>query len=165
MQSLAKATLGAVTMAIAFTSAVGAAQARPMTGHFTAAVAPAAQRCGPGALTIGFEIVGVASHLGALTGSGSNCTELTLATSAVEIWDGLATFTAADGSTLTTTSTGTQGAPALGVAAFTTTHVITGGTGRFDAASGVWTVSGTIDFVTGEIGGTVAGSLIYGPRP
>jgi hypothetical protein len=165
MRALTAAGVAALIVSLALSSASIAADERPMTGRFSATVAPTEQRCGPDALTIGFEIMGVASHLGALTGSGSNCTELTLATGAVAIWDGLATFTAADGSTLTSTSTGMQAAPVLGLATFTTTHEITGGTGRFDDAAGTWIVSGTIDFVTGEINGRVTGSLIYDARP
>lgn len=131
-----------------------------MTGQFTAQAGPAQPRCGTD-LTLGFEIRGVASHLGALTGSGSNCTEWTAATSAVAIWDGLGTFVAADGSTLSSTSEGSQDAPVAGVAAFEITHTITGGTGRFANASGVWVVSGLIDFTTGGVAGRVDGWLSY----
>lgn len=142
------------------TSAALAADRRPVNGQFTAQAGPAEPRCGDD-LTLGFEIRGVASHLGAMTGTGSNCTEWTLATSAVAIWDGRATFVAADGSTLTTVSEGAQDAPVAGVAAFDVTHTITGGTGRFAGAAGVWTVTGVIDFNTGTISGQAAGWLSY----
>jgi hypothetical protein len=150
----------AVILGAALAAPVAAADERPMTGQFTAQAGPTTPRCGDD-LTLGFEIRGVASHLGALTGSGSNCTEWTLATSAVAVWDGLATLIAADGSTLTTTSEGTQDAPIAGVAAFDITHIITGGTGRFDDAAGVWTLTGTIDFTTGTVRGDVVGWLSY----
>jgi hypothetical protein len=132
-----------------------------MKGQFTAQAAPAAPRCGPNALTLGFEIDGVATHFGRLHGSGTNCTEFSLASSPVAIWDGLATFTAADGSTVTTEAVGTQGAPVAGIAQFLTTHTVTGGSGRFAGATGTWTVTGVIDFSTGMIEGTVAGWLGY----
>jgi hypothetical protein len=154
------AVLLGLTLVIALVAPVGAAEQRPMTGQFTAEAGPAAPRCGAD-LTLGFEIRGVASHLGALTGSGSNCTEWTLATSAVGVWDGLATFVAADGSTLTTVSEGTQDAPVLGKATFVITHTIIGGTARLADAAGVWTVTGVIDFTTGTISGRVAGWLSY----
>jgi len=147
-------------LAIALAAPVGAAEQRPMTGQFTAQAGPATPRCGDD-LTLGFEIRGVASHLGSLTGTGSNCTELTLATTAVAIWDGLATFVAADGSTLTTVSVGSQEAPVAGRAVFLLTHTITGGTGRFVDAAGIWTVSGVIDFTTGIVDGRVSGWLSY----
>jgi hypothetical protein len=151
----------ALVLATALAAQVGAADQRPMSGQFTAQAAPTTPRCGPDALTLGFEIQGVATHLGSLAGSGSNCTEFTLATNAVAVWDGLATFVAADGSTLSTTSEGTQDAPVAGRATFAITHTISGGTGRFDDAAGVWEVTGVIDFTTGTIAGQVAGWLSY----
>ena len=151
---------GLILAAVAATPAVAADQ-RPMTGQFTAQAGPATPRCGADALTLGFEIRGVASHLGSLAGIGSNCTELTLATNAVTVWDGLATFAAADGSTVSTTSEGTQDAPVAGRAVFAITHTITGGTGRFAGATGVWLVTGVIDFTTGGVAGQVAGWLSY----
>ena len=138
-----------------------AADQRPMVGRFTALAAPAEPRCGADALTLGFEISGTATHLGSFSGTGSNCTEFTLAIEAVEVWDGVATFTAADGSTVTTTSEGAQDAPAAGRAAFLVEHSVTGGTGRFANASGEWAVSGVIDFTTGQIVGEVSGWLSY----
>jgi hypothetical protein len=152
--------VGLIVATIVATPAAAADQ-RPMRGQFTAQAAPAAPRCGPDALTLGFEIQGVATHLGSLTGTGSNCTEFTLATNAVAVWDGLATFVAADGSTVSTTSEGTQDAPVAGRAAFDITHTISGGTGRFAGAAGVWEVTGVIDFTTGTVDGQVAGWFSY----
>lgn len=155
------AALCALLLAAALAAPVGAAGQRPMTGQFTAQAGPATPRCGPDALTLGFEIRGTASHLGSLTGTGSNCTEFTLATNAVAVWDGLATFVAADGSTLSSTSEGTQDAPVAGRAVFAITHTISGGTGRFAGATGVWLVTGVIDFTTGGVAGQVAGWVSY----
>lgn len=149
-----------LVLAMALAAPAAAGGQRPIHGQFTAQAGPATPRCGDD-LTLGFEIEGVASHLGTLTGSGSNCTEWSLSTAAVAIWDGLAAFTAADGSTLSTVSEGTQDEPVSGVAAFLVTHVITGGTGRFDGASGVWIISGQIDFTSGTITGQANGWLSY----
>jgi hypothetical protein len=155
-------TTGLVLILTAIGATPAAAQQqRPMDGKFTAQAAPAAPRCGPDALTLGFEIRGVATHLGRLSGSGSNCTEFSLATQAVAIWDGAATLSAADGSTLTTVSIGTQDAPVAGIADFAITHTVTGGTGRFADAAGTWIVSGIINLSTGTIEGTVSGWLSY----
>ena len=161
MKTLAFVAALALVLTAAVVAPAAAGEQRPMAGSFTAAAAPAAQRCGADALTLGFEISGVATHIGRLSGSGTNCTEFSLATDAVAIWDGELTVAAADGSTLTTVSNGSQDAPVGGVAAFVTTHTVTGGTGRFDGAAGVWTVSGTIDFTTGTIDGQVSGWLSY----
>lgn len=159
MRAIGRASILATILLVAVSGVAVGQTARPMTGRFTATVVPVAQRCGADALTIGFDISGVASHLGRLTGTGSNCTEPTLATSAVAVWDGEATITAADGSTISTVSMGIQEAPVAGVATFTITHVVTGGSGRLAGVTGVWTLSGTIDFVTGHVDGTVAGWL------
>ena len=161
MRAIRLAIVVASIVALVGSGPVAGGDARPMTGRFSATVVGVAQRCGTDALTIGFDISGVASHLGKLAGTGSNCTELSLTTSAVAIWDGEATLTAADGSTITTVASGTQEAPVQGIATFDITHTVTGGTGRFAEASGVWSLSGTISFLTGEVNGTVAGWLSY----
>jgi hypothetical protein len=161
MRATRLAIIAASILTLIGSGPVAGGDARPMTGRFSATVVPVAQRCGSDALTIGFEISGVASHLGRLAGTGSNCTEATLATGPVAIWDGEATLTAADGSTITTVATGAQGAPAAGIATFAITHTVTGGAGRLAGASGVWTLTGTINFLTGEVRGTVDGWLDY----
>jgi hypothetical protein len=161
MRAIRIAIIVASVLALVGSGPVAGGDARPMTGRFSATVLPVAQRCGSDALTIGFAITGVASHLGRLTGTGSNCTEPTLATSAVAIWDGETTLTAADGSTVTTVSSGIQDAPVGGIATFAITHTVTGGSGRMADASGVWSLSGTINFLTGEVEGTVDGWLSY----
>jgi hypothetical protein len=132
-----------------------------MRGSFAGTIFLAEPRCGPAALTVGFNGVGVATHLGQMSGAATNCTEFSLGTSAVPVYDGEATFTAADGSTLTSTYVGAQAAPVAGVATYSTTTTITGGTGRFADAEGVWTVTGVLDFTTGSIDGSIVGWLAY----
>lgn len=151
----------ALTLVIAHILPAAAGQGRPVRGEFTGSGVAADQRCGPGSLTLGFVISGVASHLGRLTGSGTNCTEFTLGTEAVPIWDGMITLEAADGSTLIAIYEGDQGQPVDGVATFLHADTIVGGTGRFEGASGEWTVGGTIDLTDLTISGTVAGWLSY----
>lgn len=152
--------MGLLAAASLFAPASAAAE-RPISGHFTVGVVPVEQRCGANALTIGFEGTGIASHLGLMTGHGSNCTEFTLATESVEIWDGSATFIAADGSSFTTQYEGVQTTPTGGVAATIVTNVIVSGTGRFAAAEGSWTQTGEIDFTTGIFSGSFSGSISY----
>src|SRR5687768_10612335 len=108
MRTIARATALALLAALSIAAATQAGERRPMSGHFTVGVVPVEQRCGPNALTIGFEGSGLATHLGRMTGTGSNCTEFTLATGAVAIWDGTATYVAADGSSISVTYTGVQ---------------------------------------------------------
>lgn len=155
----------ALALAVAATAllpaAASAGDRRPMQGSFTVGVVPADQRCGPNALTIAFQGSGIGTHLGRFTGGGSNCTTFDLATSSVPIYDGSATFEAADGSTITTQYEGSQQAPVNGVATITATHTIVAGTGRFAGAAGVWQSSGTIDFLTGTSSAAVSGWLSY----
>ena len=161
MRSIIRALLIACIAALALAPSASAAEERPISGWFTVAVVPVDQRCGPNAITIGFEGAGVASHLGRMTGNGSNCTEPTLGAESVEIWDGTATFVAADGSTLTAAYSGVQAAPVGGAAETIVTNTVVGGTGRFAGASGSWTQTGTIDFVTGSFTGTFSGWIAY----
>jgi hypothetical protein len=138
-----------------------AGEQRPFQGRFTGSGIAVDQRCGPAALTLGFAVTGEMTHLGRLSGRGTNCTEFTLDTQAVPIYDGIATLEAADGSTLTTAYDGGQGAPTAGVATFAHNHVIVGGTGRFAGASGELSVSGVFDLVTFTVSGTVSGWMSY----
>ena len=151
----------ALTLLIAVALPVSAAEQRPFSGQLTGFGILVEQRCGPDALTLGHQVTGVATHLGHFTGTGSNCTEFALATDAVAIWDGIVTVRAADGSTLTLTLEGSQSAPVAGVASYTHTDTVIAGTGRFADAAGVLVLTGTIDFNTFAITGTVSGWLSY----
>jgi hypothetical protein len=161
MRSFTRSMTFALLAALTLSASALAGDPRPMKGHYTIGVAPVEQRCGPNALTIGFEGVGIATHLGRMTGFGSNCTEFTLATESVAIWDGIATYTAADGSSVTMSYEGVQGAPVAGVATSVTTSTVVSGTGRFEGAQGSWTASGTIDFTTGIVSDTFSGWISY----
>jgi hypothetical protein len=145
----------------ALAASVAASEQRPMRGHYTIAVVPVEQRCGANALTIGFEGVGIATHLGRMEGTGSNCTSFNLATEAVPIWNGLATFVAADGSSITMTYEGAQDAPVDGRATAANTFTVISGTGRFEDATGSWTSSEVIDFTTGIDLGAFSGWISY----
>ncbi len=154
-------TMLALALVLGAVLPAAATEQRPFSGEFTGIGVQAAQRCGPEALTIGHQVLGVATHLGRFTGTGTNCTEFTLATQAVAIWDGTITIRAADGSTLTMTSEGSQSAPIAGVASYTQTATVVAGTGRFADAAGVLVLTGTIDFFTFAATGTVSGWLSY----
>ncbi len=163
--SMWRRTFGSLSAALLLMSAlaasVAAAEQRPITGHYAISVVPVEQRCGPNALTIGFEGVGIATHLGRMEGTGSNCTSFALTTEAVLIWDGLATFVAADGSSITMTYEGAQDAPVDGRATAANTFTVISGTGRFEDATGSWTSSEVIDFTTGIDLGSFSGWVSY----
>jgi hypothetical protein len=142
-------------------ASVAASEQRPMDGHYTIAVVPVEQRCGPNALTIGFEGMGIATHFGRMEGIGSNCTSFNLATEAVPIWNGHATFVAADGSSMTLTYEGSQDAPVDGKATASSTFTVISGTGRFEGATGSWPSSGVIDFTAGVFHGSFSGWISY----
>lgn len=161
MRTIRRAVLLAVIATLAAGSSVVASERRPMSGGFTIGVVPVEQRCGPNALTIGFSGAGLATHLGRMTGTGSNCTEFTLAGAAVGIWDGVATYVAADGSTLTMSYEGSQEAPVAGTARATTVNTVVSGTGRFEGAEGSWIDTGSIDFTTGVYVGEISGWISY----
>ena len=155
-------SLGAVMLlSAALAAPIAAGEQRPMNGHYTIYVVPVEQRCGPNALTIGFEGVGIATHLGRMEGTGSNCTSFNLTTEAVPIWDGLATFVAADGSSITMSYEGAQDAPVNGSATAANTFTVLSGTGRFERANGSWTSSEVIDFTTGIDVGAFSGWISY----
>jgi hypothetical protein len=73
---------------------------------------------------------------------------------------GAATFTAANGDTLTATVDG-QGTPTTtpGVVSIVEVYTITGGTGRFADATGSFTLESTLDQTTGVSTGTFSGAI------
>ncbi len=160
MRSFIVSTGLALALALGAVLPASATERRPFSGEFTGFGILADQRC-PGALTVGHQVSGVATHLGRFTGTGTNCTEFTLATEAVAIWDGIVTIRAADGSTLTLAAEGSQSPPVAGVASYTHTDTVIAGTGRFAGAAGVLILTGTIDFTTFAATGTVTGWLSY----
>ena len=77
------------------------------------------------------------------------------------------TITAANGDTLTTTAVATIDASTLGVSplAFSAVETITGGTGRFEGASGSFAVTGSVELdlttFTGVLMFTSTGTISY----
>jgi len=160
MRRIAGSTGLVLLLSVTLVLPVSAGERRPVRGQFEGSGAEVAQRCA-GALTIGFDINGVLSHLGRMTGGGTNCTEFTLGTESVPIWDGIAIVTAADGSTLTLAYEGQQGAPTNGVATYSHQDSVVSGTGRFAGATGELTISGLIDFADLTVTGSVSGWISY----
>jgi hypothetical protein len=134
------------------------------TGNRTAANVPPAvpnvERCGaPPNLLIGGIVGTGTSNLGAFTAEESNCINPAAGT----LFNGLFTYTFANGSTLFGTATGTVTLPPInGVAPVSLTYNITGGTGMFAGATGTLLASGPLTFnpdgttsTTFDITGTV----------
>lgn len=96
---------------------------------------------------------GNASHLGHFTVSGVFTLNLATASGS-----GVATYTAANGDVLTASTTG-QAVVAQGIAVVTETVTITGGTGRFEGATGTMTVVRRIVQATGASTGTIDGTI------
>lgn len=113
------------------------------------------QKGAPPTIHVSLEGSGNASHLGKFTYTMQ--AELTVpALSATNS----ATFVAADGSTLSAEGTG-QGTPTdtPGVISIVETLTVTGGTGRFEGASGNITVQRLVNRATFESSGTIEGSI------
>jgi hypothetical protein len=149
----------AITVGV-YVFASGAGQ-RPMSGQIELWGGPNGSTCNSTSNRIELAGTGTLAHLGAVEVSASNCTGADVETAAADISAGSAMFTAADGSTLTVAYHGNQDAPDGNISAYTTTHTITGGTGRFVNANGVWTIAGTVDLSIGKLLGDVSGWISY----
>jgi hypothetical protein len=72
---------------------------------------------------------------------------------------GAATFTAANGDTLTASVVGQATPMSPGVLSIVEVYTITGGTGRFAATTGTFTLHSTVTQATGVSSGTLSGSI------
>ena len=72
---------------------------------------------------------------------------------------GAATFTAANGDTLLATEVGHATRTSPTTLSIVEVYTITGGTGRFDDATGSFTLDSTVDQVTGVSSGTFSGAI------
>ena len=72
---------------------------------------------------------------------------------------GFATFTAANGDTLSATSDGQATRTGPTTLSIVEVYTITGGTGRFADATGMFTLESTVDQTTGVSSGTFSGAI------
>lgn len=148
----------AVVGVYAFVSAGGQ---RPMNGQIELWGGPNGENCDATSIVIELAGTGTLAHLGQTQITARNCNAGNLEVGPADILAGTSTFVAADGSTITATYDGRNEAPQGTVSEYTTTHTVTGGTGRFANASGTWTIAGTVDISTGQLLGDVSGWLSY----
>ena len=76
------------------------------------------------------------------------------------IGTGAATFTAANGDTLTASVAGQATPTSPGVLSIVEVYTVTGGTGRFAATTGTFTLNSTLTQATGVSTGTLGGSIV-----
>jgi hypothetical protein len=110
-------------------------------------------------------VTGTGSHLGQLTATYPHCVNF-----AANMFSGTATFTAANGDQLFVDLEGSAEDPTCTTdCAVTFTGTITGGTGRFESASGSLTGTGTVDLdpttFTGTITAELQGTINKEPMP
>lgn len=139
-----------LSLGMAVAGPVAASQQVPFRGEMsgTATVTPIQ----PPIVSVLLETSGQASQLGRFTLVAPHTVN-----QATRIATGTYTFTAADGSTLTATLAGTATLVAPGQLAIAETGTITGGTGRFEGATGSFSTDRTFFPGTGETHGTFEG--------
>jgi hypothetical protein len=125
--------------------ASGSGQAVPFKGIASGELQflPAPDCPGWGLETTAIDVPGVGSHLGQMTMFSRHCTPV-----GDEIGPGTQTFTAANGDKIFTTYTGSAPYPEPGTdfVVGVTHNTVTGGTGRFEGATGHLEVTGRIQF-------------------
>jgi hypothetical protein len=106
----------------------------------------------------------IASVLIEATGNAAQLGRFTLeiphtVNQAIRVGEGTYEFTAANGDTLTADFTGTATLVAPGVLSTSETATITGGTGRFEGATGSFTAERTFFVATGTTTGSFEGTI------
>ena len=92
------------------------------------------------------EVSGFATGLGAITGVLQEQVDITTGQ-----YTGTAVFTVANGDFITTSYVGQAFPPDEGITLFSETHTVTGGSGRFEDATGQLNVVGSADEATLEV--------------
>jgi hypothetical protein len=142
--------LTAMLLVAAVTAPVGAAHEVPFRGSWDAVETAVAV---PPILFVDSNAAGHATLLGQYTATFDFQVDLRTAMAS-----GTFTMTAANGDTLFGTFTG-HATPAGSFAAIVETDTITGGTGRFAGATGIFTVERLLDQATGISSGSFDGAI------
>ena len=139
----------AVSLAIGAASAVAAET--PFKGKVT--MFETSQLVFP-ILSVNREGTGTATHLGKFTETFRAQVDVRTASAT-----GTATFTAANGDTLTASVVGQGTTTGPTTFSIVEVYTITGGTGRFAGATGTFTLERTLDATTGVSSGTFSGAI------
>jgi len=139
-----------LTLAVAVAGPVAAKNLVPFRGEMSgsATITP----IDPPIVSVLLETSGYASQLGRFTLVAPHTVN-----QATRVATGSYTFTAADGSTLTATLSGNATLVAPGELAIAETGNITGGSGRFEGATGTFSTQRTFFPATGQTHGTFEG--------
>ncbi|MEO5574950.1 MAG: hypothetical protein ABIR67_02435 [Gaiellaceae bacterium] len=140
----------AVSLAIGAASAV-AAKTTPFKGKVT--TVETSQLVFP-FLSVNREGTGTATHLGKFTETFRAQVDVRTASAT-----GTATFTAANGDTLTASVVGQGTTTGPTTRSIVEVYTITGGTGRFAGATGTFTLRRTLELTTGVSSGTFLGAI------
>ena len=112
--------------------------------------------CPAGYGRVTFTGTGQASHLGRFVGAQTHCQN-----AAGDIVQIEATLTAANGAEVYAEGAGQVVDNGNGTSTVTASYTITGGTGRFDDATGSFTTTATQQQATGDTEGTYEGGIAY----
>ena len=147
-----RATIAAAALMLCLAGPVSAGDQVPFRGSMsgTATITPIS----PPIVSVLLETSGTASQLGRFTLQAPH-----IVNQATRIATGSYLFTAADGSTLTATLSGSASVVAPGVLAIAEEATITGGTGRFEGATGSFSTERTFFPATGETYGSFEGRI------
>ena len=150
MRTAATATGLVLTLALAIAAPAAARELVPFRGEMsgTATITPIS----PPIVSVLLETSGHANQLGSFTLVAPHTVNQATLTAS-----GTYTFTAADGSTLTATLSGTARVVAPGELSIAEEGVITGGTGRFEGATGTFSTQRTFFPGTGQTHGSFEG--------
>ncbi|CAN5610206.1 hypothetical protein BH23CHL7_BH23CHL7_07250 [soil metagenome] len=151
----------AIVAALAIYAFVLAGGQRQVTGTVTLVAGPNGQSCGFDGYVLELEGSAALAHLGNTTVIASNCSRGSLDTGPAVMFEGSATYTASDGSSVTVAYDGSQMKPVAQVGPFRVLQTVTGGTGRFANATGEWTITGEANITNGETHGDVTGWISY----
>jgi len=149
--SLYFALVAASAVLLASTAVSAVAAETPFKGTFSAVETD--QLAFP-ILSVNREGTGTATYLGKYTEHATFQVDVRFGSAT-----GTATFTAANGDTLTATVVGQGTVTGPTTRSIVEVYTITGGTGRFAGATGTFTLRRTLDVTTGVSSGTFSGTI------